>query len=388
MDLWNKNKKHQQLKEPPEKRISTPAGQRLSVILENGDTPGTKTRDTHRASARKSTILGLGDVPRESIEDQSNKSSGYSYSVWSDTAGEKFGALRNHKTVAKRGGWKRLALLIALVLAIVIAVAVGVAVGVSKKKHSSKSLAASASSTDAVNANAASITGGPLATLSPTDLPATPTSLSPSATPSNFPLGSYSFITFLDTVQTNCTSNPATWTCYPYTEYNTSPSKSLATFNWIITGSSGKFQISTTDNPFSLSFKNQPLVLVDQGQDTERYRFQMQQTKTVSPSSAITDDNAAVECDFESASLQAFLYTKMAKGYPDASKGESDGGPSFQTWPFAVRVEQAIGGGASTPTCYKISNGVRGQKIDANLSTQDAGNLCSCLYKNWRTPTH
>lgn len=182
----------------------------------------------------------------------------------------------------------------------------------------------------------------------PSSNPTATGALSPTSTPSNFPLGSYSMITFLDTVQTNCTSNSATWTCYPYTEFNTDPNKAIATFNWIISSpSSGQYQISSTENPFSISFKNADLELLDQGQDTERYRFQLDQTKTVSPSQSITDDNAAVECDFDNTSLQAYLYTKMARSYPDTSKGEPDGSPSFPVWPFgklkrSIRYSKAI----------------------------------------------
>jgi hypothetical protein len=193
-------------------------------------------------------------------------------------------------------------------------------------------------------------------------------------------------LTFLDTVQTNCTQNPSTWTCYPYTDYNTDASKSLATFNWIISGSKGKYQISSTDNPFSISFKNADLELLDEGESTERYRFQLSETKTVSPSSALSDDNAAVECDFEGTSLQAYLYTKMARTYPNTSKGEPEGDSTYPAWPFAVRVEQAVGGGQGIPACYKLNNGQHGDQITQGLDAQDPSGLCSCLYKNWRTP--
>ena len=134
--VYNERKKQQQTPEPQPKRISTPAGQRLSVILENGDAPS-KTRDSRRASARKSGLSAavLGAAPRESLED-SNDGSGYSYSVWSDS--EKFNALRHNKTLNKRGGWKRLAIIIAIVLACIIALAVGLAIGLKKKKSSDK----------------------------------------------------------------------------------------------------------------------------------------------------------------------------------------------------------------------------------------------------------
>jgi hypothetical protein len=133
MDFWSRKNKHEQLVEPPAKRISTPAGQRLSVILENGDVA--KARELHRASTRKSGLaVTLGEAPRESSE--GNGSSGYSYSVWSD--GEKFAAFKNHKQIAKRGGWKRILLIIALFLALIIALAVGLAVGLKKKGGSER----------------------------------------------------------------------------------------------------------------------------------------------------------------------------------------------------------------------------------------------------------
>lgn len=215
-------------------------------------------------------------------------------------------------------------------------------------------------------------------------------------------------MTFLDTVLTNCTSNPSTWTCYPYTIYNTSPSRSIATFNWIISGSASAYKISSTENPFSLSFQDVDLELLDEGKSTERYRFQTSMTKTVSPDSGLTKDNAAAECEFEGTSLQAYLYTKMERSYPDTEAGDPTGNPSFSVWPFgtytpllgpwrrraiadcsviAVRVEQAVGGGDNIPSCYKLSNGQPGDRITTGLEAQDAGNLCSCLYKNWRTPT-
>ncbi|KAF2177657.1 hypothetical protein K469DRAFT_643878 [Zopfia rhizophila CBS 207.26] len=374
MDFWKSSSKHQPIVEPAAKRISTPAGQRLSVILENGGIP-TKTRDSHRVSARKGALSGLGEVPRESMEGDSHNSSGYSYSVWSEASEKKLTALKNHKQVTKRGGWKRLAIIIAIIIAMVIALAVGLALGL-KKKSSNKN-----SDSDSPSVAAASNSASP-------NSPTNTISLSSTSTPSNFPVGSYSMVTFLDTVQTNCTSNPSTWTCFPYTIFNSDPNKALTTFNWIISSpSSGKYEISSTDNPPLISFKNEPLELLDQGQDTERYRFQLSQTKSVSPIAKLTEDNSEAKCDFEGTSLQAYLYTRMGKTYPDTSKGESSGSPSFPAWPFAVRVEQAIGGGTGIPNCYKLSNGQPGDKITEGLESQDQGSLCSCLYKNWRTPS-
>lgn len=185
-------------------------------------------------------------------------------------------------------------------------------------------------------------------------------------------------------MQTNCTANAQTWTCYPYTDYYTSNSKSISTFDWNITGSSSSgYKISSTSNPFSLSFQNAPLELLDQGKDSERYRFQIASTKTVSPATNLTADNAAVDCDFVG-NLQANLYTKMAKEYP--SDQDPSGNPSYTTWPYAVKIEQSAPGGQGVPSCYKTTES--GQHGDAvtGLAAQDASTLCSCLYKNWHTP--
>ncbi|KAF2681028.1 hypothetical protein K458DRAFT_85222 [Lentithecium fluviatile CBS 122367] len=380
MAFWNrlKSSHHQIADEPQTKRISTPAGQRLSVILENGSTEShvTKARDSHRASVRKSGLSpALADAPRESMEERSGNSSGYSYSVWSD--GEKrFAAFRNRKQIAKRGGWRRLAIILVIIIIVIIALAVGLALGLKKKSSGSSS------SSTPNGSQSAETSGTPTSNSSPSST-STSTSSSSASLPADFPLGIYSLVTFLDTVQTNCTANPSTWTCYPYTDYYTDVSKSQATFNWIISGSKGAYKISSTENPFSITFNNAGLELLDEGEDNERYKFQIQQTKEVSPSTGLTDDNAAVECDYSDTNLQASLYTKKAKAYPDDTTG--DGNPSYTTWPFAVLIEQSTAGGQGVPSCYKTSNGQKGDQI--SLDAQDATSLCSCLYKNWHTPS-
>lgn len=173
-----------------------------------------------------------------------------------------------------------------------------------------------------------------------------------------------------------------TWTCPPYTNYYTSTSKSQATFSWVISGTKGAYKISSTDNPFSISFRNAKLELQGEGTDQERYRFQIDQTKTVSPSTNLTSDNAAVECDFVG-NLQAELYTRQAKEYPSDSDPEPT--TSYTTWPYRVRIEQSAAGGQGVPSCYKTTpNGQHGDSI--TLDAEDRTTMCSCLYKNWRTP--
>jgi hypothetical protein len=103
----------------------------------------------------------------------------------------------------------------------------------------------------------------------------------------------------------------------------------------VISGSKGAYKISSTPNPFAISFKNADLELLDEGKDTERYKFQLQQMKTVSPSTSLTDDGATVECDYSNTNLQASLFTKREKAYPDDTTMGSDT-PSYTTWPFGM----------------------------------------------------
>lgn len=156
-------------------------------------------------------------------------------------------------------------------------------------------------------------------TSSETGTPSTPTStLTPSAAPPGFPLGAYSLVTFLDSVLTDCTSDNATWTCAPYTNYYSDPQKALAVINWEITGSTGSYKISSKGpSDLYMTFQNAPLDLLDQGLDSERYRFQISRTKTVNMTGTIGNSRGAFECDYGATDLQAYLYTKMQRTYPD-----------------------------------------------------------------------
>ncbi|KAF2839295.1 hypothetical protein M501DRAFT_918928, partial [Patellaria atrata CBS 101060] len=360
---------------PAEKRISTPAGQRLSVILESSDAaPGT-LKGPGRNSMRKSGLI-VGDIPRESLEDNSNSNSSYSYSVWSDgyLKGDGLTGWKNNKHIVKRGGWKRLLIILLVFLALIIAVVVGVVVGVVKKKGGDNSTTSDSQS----------------ATEDPSSLDPSRSIPSPTRTPgstnplsSNFPKGSYSMVTFLDTVQTNCTSDSSTWTCPPYTTYNDNQQGAMATFNWIISSAADdSYEISSSQNPFSITFNKTPLKLLDQGRDSERYRFQVTMDKVVVPRTAITGDGASTKCFFNGTTFQGYLYTKMAKDYPTSSMFDDD--DAYPAWPFAVRAEQVIANGADVPNCYKVENGELGDFVEIN-GTETTG-LCSCLYKNWRTP--
>lgn len=164
--LRSKRSSHHQIgDERPAKRISTPAGQRLSVILDakrskspsaakiNVTTTSTYCNDpSHqhigpvqhghkptKKSAVVSVLTGgrLGDTPRESSEVQTPNGSNLSVSVWSDRDAEKFGRIRQQKARGIAGwGWKKITVIAALIVALVVALAVGLAIGLKKKTPS------------------------------------------------------------------------------------------------------------------------------------------------------------------------------------------------------------------------------------------------------------
>ncbi|KAF2091294.1 hypothetical protein K490DRAFT_62617 [Saccharata proteae CBS 121410] len=365
---------------PAERRISLPVGERLSAIMENDHN---KPPVPPRSPFRK---IRLDRLEAGSTKSYKGSANGQSYSsTWSEKSffkpDDKLDALRNDRTHSRgrRGGWGRVALIAALVIAGIIALAVGLAVGLQSKGKGTKSSSTTAS---ADSDSPTSTTSGSSSS----------SSSSSTTTSADFPIGSYAFTTFLDTVQTNCTANSATWSCWPYTIYNTDETKSMATFNWIITpgSTSDTYKISSTQNPLAISFSDADLTLVDAGKDSERYTFQITMDKKVIPTTALTDDDSSSACFFNSTTFTAYLYTQMAKNYP--SSAEESGSTSttsssaYPDWPFAVRAEQTIAGGQDVPNCYKTTNGQIGEQITQGLNATDPTSLCSCLYRNYLTP--
>ena len=151
--------------ERPAKRISTPAGQRLSIILDakrskspaatakiSVTTESTFCNDPshqhvepvqhgHRPERKSGFISALTggklNTPRESGEEVRNGSN-LSVSVWSDRDRdeEKFGHVRHNRRGAF-GAWsrKRIILVALVVLALIVALGVGLAVGLKKGGH-------------------------------------------------------------------------------------------------------------------------------------------------------------------------------------------------------------------------------------------------------------
>jgi len=393
---------HQQLEdERPEKRILTPAGHRLSAIL---DTKRVKSPTTPKISvtttstycndpnhihigqhkhrpAKKAGFISLltrgrlGDTPRESCEEPTHNDSNLSVSVWSDRDTEKFGHVRQGRS---RGiatwSYRKRALVAALILALIVALAVGLGVGLKKKKSGSSNHTNPTSATDSVQSVAGGANSG---TGTDASAHAPASTLSPSAAPPNFPVGAYSLITFLDTVTTSCTSESSTWSCAPYTDYYSDPQKALTVLNWQISGTEGAYKISSNgdDGTFGTSFQNEKLELIDVGKDTERYWFRINRSKTVNVTGSLGDDQGSFECDYRATGIYGYLYTKMARTYPDDTVSVS--GASSPAWPYAARIEQNVGGGQGIPSCSKAG----GDQV--SIQSTDASTLCSCLYKNW-----
>lgn len=103
---------------------------RLSIIEEDGDIPPLPAKAHHRPFHRR---WNLGDPPSISFEISPPK-----YSVWDATGpkGEKLSDVRNNKYIARRGGWKRICLILFLLFALIVGLAVGLTVGLRKKDRS------------------------------------------------------------------------------------------------------------------------------------------------------------------------------------------------------------------------------------------------------------
>ncbi|MCJ1322719.1 hypothetical protein MMC15_008069 [Xylographa vitiligo] len=331
---------------------------RLSIIVEDGDVPPVPPRPPKSQRRPFSRIFFPVSPPRHSFESPPPK-----YSLW-DVAGpksEKLMELRNNinnnRHIAGRGGWKRLLLLVLIVIVIIIALTVGLTIGLRNKSNGSSSVPLSSTPTS-----------------SPTPDPIRP-----------FPIGSYSLNTFLDSVSTNCTSNSATWRCYPYATYADSPSLAVATFNWIIEASRNGLTISSTDNPFAINFADVSLTVADKGTENERYIFSVPNNKVVIPSASITTDNSMASCQFNDTQLQASLFTKIPSSYPSNSSVSNAGNVSggFQSWPFAIQVSQIISGGINIPACFEVKNGNIGAPITNGIDIKSSRDICSCVYKNY-----
>ncbi|KAL8806149.1 MAG: hypothetical protein Q9182_001550 [Xanthomendoza sp. 2 TL-2023] len=325
---------------------------RLSIIEEDSAShPPIPPRAHHRPFHRR---WNLGDPPRSSFESPPPK-----YSVW-DTMGpkgEKLGDVRNNKHIARRGGWRRICLILLILLTLVVGLAVGLSIGLRKKNSPQEQ--------------------------QPTPQPA---SSSPSSTPSTspFPAGSYTLSTHLSTILTDCTSDPTLWSCYPSNQtYSASASRSLANLTWTISSSpssSSTLTISSTSNPFSIgSFVSTPLIKLAAGTDQERYHFSTESPKQTFP-------NLGESCYFNGTIVEGDLYTRKPKAFPATSPAEeerSNSNKEFQPWPFAVDIRQRAAGGLNTPQCFRMQGSKQGDRVTDGITPRPESAMCSCEYRNF-----
>jgi hypothetical protein len=382
------------LRKPASKRISLPASQRLSTVTEGAVTqaPTSAQWSIPRTSTSTAATYRTAPPPYELVPPPVRHDILNSSNDGIDE--EKLGRLRRKLSATeRRGGWGRLALLIAALLG-VIGLSIGLGVGLTsgRKKNSD-----SAGESDATYSQQQPENSTPTQQL---------------------PLGQYSFATSLRAQTKNCTSNPATWRCYPYTVLDPSnPSTnttSQSTFNWIIRNDSAIYAtkdtpptssssaggipanltLSSTNNPFALTFTNQSLTYhyssSDDNASPPMLTFAFTLPKTVVPTSAIASDNAATQCFFNNTVLSGKIYLAAASSSSSSSQSPSTdsaakaGSPS--QWPYAVEILQSSAGGEGTPDCYKTVDGGLGERVTEGLEPTTAeaeGGECRCEYSSF-----
>ncbi|KAF2719597.1 hypothetical protein K431DRAFT_347816 [Polychaeton citri CBS 116435] len=280
------------LRLPASRRISAPNASRLTAIVESP--PPIPARNPTRVVSHSSwdpppsyreRLPGRDQLAMLDLGDEGGQTPDESEKLAKLRQGNPHRARR-----LQRGGWSRFIILLVAALTIV-AIALGVGLGTGLKQHRSQQ---DQGSTD------------------PQQIPSEPPQ-------QPFPIGQWRIVTNLRSLATNCTSNPATWRCYPYTVYDSSnPSSSgasQATFDWIITNTSEIFasdttaqvpsdgsanlSISATDNPFSVSFTNQTLAYHADASNlsSARLTFSFEMSKmTIPQASASSTTQSLQQC--------------------------------------------------------------------------------------------
>jgi hypothetical protein len=276
----------------------------------------------------------------------------------------------------RRGGWLRAVLIIGIVLLFVIALAVGLGVGLTRRKNKDDN-------------DQSQDTGYS----------------TPHKPPQKFPLGQYSIVTALRSIETTCTSNPATWRCFPYNIYTPDTgldTASLASFNWIISNTSSTFAtnitksttsdgvpanltVSTTNDPFGITFSNKPLTYIfdDLNTTSQRYTFDFTMSRLIIPSRAITTDNTNAECFFNQTVFTANIYLTALRTFPAGDTTASAAFGGYEQWPYAVEITMSAVGGDDVPNCYSTADGRKGEQITTGLIPQPDSANCICEYRNY-----
>lgn len=378
------------LRLPATRRIALETSQRLSTITEGGHLapPPIPRRSILRGSTSTAASARTAPPPYEWVEERYGDAPEYQphdAPPHAPIEGEDLAELRRKEWMGgkgMRGGWGRFAIVAVAFMAIVgLAVGLGVGLTIGRKHNTNNAGSGNDTASD------------------------------PGMTPSGgitqqFPLGKYSFLTALREQSSNCTSNAATWSCYPYhvldpTDSSTNTS-SLATFNWVISNTSAIYPsnttalttgpegvpanltISSSNNPFAITFPAQPLTYAyvpgNPIAPTPRYTFAFTLPKVVTPSASISSDNTAAECFFNDTILSGNIHLAAEITFPAPDQGASASTGGYEPWPFAFGIEQSAHLEADVPDCYEMANGVIGQPITIAFMAQ--GGDCVCDYSN------
>ncbi|KAH0284573.1 hypothetical protein M436DRAFT_58504 [Aureobasidium namibiae CBS 147.97] len=350
------------LQSPPPRRISTVAGRRLSAVVSDRASTQSMSSPSPRVVSRWSDSTHMArTIPRTSRDSMPPP-----YLLHSDPLeGDKLVPIG--PVVRQRGGCKRIGFLVLLAL---VAIALGIGLGVGLTRGSGGGGGGNGASTAEPDAS-------------------TPSQLT-------YPVGEYSLVTALRTIETNCTSDPNTWRCFPGPTFAQSASASLATFNWLLSNTSASYAtnssalstssqgiaanltISASNNPFSITFDSTPLTFIN---DTSpRYTFAANISQKIIPASNITADNRATVCFFNQTQVVGTLHLDDTYAQQYTFTGNN---ASYTLWPYAVQVELVSPGGQNTPACYYTTNGAIGAQITDVFTAQPAEDVCLCEYRNY-----
>ncbi|CAK3756299.1 Hypothetical predicted protein [Lecanosticta acicola] len=385
------------LRTPAIKRISTPSSLRLQTITESSYAPPIPPKSNLRNSNSVSSLsrnlyftpAGLSPDKRSSVSTAQSAPPAYEWPpaplVVEDAgpvdyaADKKLSALRRQRGEKQRGGRKRIVLIVALVFLIIVALAVGLGVGLTVGRRNGDSSQSGSSSAPSGADN-----NGPVT--------------------QPFPLGEFSLLTALTNVTTTCTTNPTTWSCYPSVIYDPSDSDSAApimsTFNWVLRNTSSSYatirtaptsdqgvpanlSVSSTDNPFGITFNDRNLTYISPSSNASaaRYVFSFTMKKAVFPTTSLTSNGITTQCFFNQTIFTGTMYLSQPRTYPPS--GASTSGASYAQWPYAVDISQSSAGGDSTPACYEYVNGVIGNRVTTALAPTSNSSQCLCDYRNF-----
>ncbi|KAI5367746.1 hypothetical protein Slin15195_G028780 [Septoria linicola] len=379
---------------------SRPTSSRLRSIHENAGSSSPKppipTKSALRQSGSEQSLPHVFPLPPAVLPVQSHKNSydtgrtappAYEWvpdpiaADGEDTGpveGEKLAAYRRAGGYKKRqsgpAGWRRRTWLIVAVVSLVfVGLIVGLAVGLTVGRRRSSS----------------------------SEQPSGTSNNSSDSGQQPFPIGQYSMITSLRNVNTSCTSNAETWNCFPYQVYDPASAatadSSRSTFDWVITNSSSSYAtigsgstadegepanltISSTSNPFSLTFDHTPLTYISPSSNSSsaRYTFSFEMDKAFNPPISLSSNNVATQCYFNQTTFTGTLYLSAPRTYPEST----DSAGSLQ-WPYAIDITQSSPGGTDVPACYEFVQGQIGTRITTRLTPQPANTQCTCDYRNY-----